>query len=105
GGRFSPGLRCSGGLSPGPFCACMFSLCSQGFPPEKHAEEQIALLSLTRTGHEHLAWSPGAIKAAHCSWLPLRKDSSDGIKAGVEFMATSGLCVCCLGSLIYYAAV
>src|SRR4029434_7528488 len=31
GGRFSPGLQCSGGLSPGPLCGvCMFSLCSQG---------------------------------------------------------------------------
>ena len=41
--------------------------------------------SLTRTGHEHSAWSPGAIKTAHCSWLPLRKDSSDGLKAEDKF--------------------
>ena len=36
GGRFSPGLQCSGGLSPGPLCGvCMFSLCSQGVSSTK----------------------------------------------------------------------
>src|SRR4029434_4574929 len=53
GGRFSPGLQYSGGLSPGPFCvefACSPRV-HKGFPPlrsptEKHAEEQHTPLSI-----------------------------------------------------------
>ena len=49
--------------------------------------------SLSKIGHEHLAWSLGAIKAAYCSWLPLRKDSSDRLKAEDKFHQWHA-CVC-----------
>ena len=35
-------------------------------PTQKHAEEQKKIALLTKIGHDHLAWSPGAIKAARC---------------------------------------
>ena len=78
GGRFSPGLQCSGGLSFGPFCV-QFS-CSprvhNGFPPlrtptEKHAEEQNTLLT-----DRSLALVPGRHKGSPLLLGSWRKDSS-----------------------------
>ena len=49
----------------------------------------------TKTEYDHLAWSPGAIKAAHCSWLPVRKDSSGWVKSiGQIPPVISSACVC-----------
>src|SRR4029434_2951016 len=74
GGRFSPGLQCSGGLSPGPFYVEF--TCSprvhKGFPPlrtptEKHAEEQNTCPSLTKDG-QFTSLGPLVLQAAHFSW-------------------------------------
>src|SRR4029434_9452385 len=61
----------------------------------KHAKEQITLLSVPdQDRHDHLTWSPGAIKAPHCSCLPWRKDSPGWEDAEEKFTETSSACVC-----------
>src|SRR4029434_222534 len=64
-------------------------------PTEKHAKEQNTLLSVPDQDWtlDHLARSPGTIKAAHCFWLPLRKDSSGWVKGQIS-LSTSSACVC-----------
>src|SRR4029434_9831386 len=107
GGRFSPGLQCSGGLSPWPFCvecACSPRV-HKGFPPlrtptEKHAEE-LNCPSLTKTDG---SIGPRALRS--CPLLledPGGGTIRDGLKAEVKFTATSGLrvrvCVSCVASI------
>src|SRR4029434_2323724 len=84
GGRSSPDLQCSGGLSPGPFCvefACS-PLIHKGFPPlrtptEKTCNRALSCPSLTKTdGSLHLV--PGRLKVAHCSWGPGGRTVRDG---------------------------
>ena len=69
---------------------------------KKHAKEQITLLSVPdQDRHDHLTWSPSAIKAPHCSWGVLEEGRSGmGEMQSVHFTATSGVrvfvfvCVC-----------
>ena len=66
---------------------------------KKHAKEQITLLSVPdQDGHDHLTWSPGAIKAAHCSWLLRRKDSPgwDKCRGYISLRPLRHACVCVL---------
>ena len=97
GGRSSPDLQCSGGLSPGPFCvefACSPRV-HKGFPPlrtptEKHAKRtEHSCPSLTETDG---SLGPRALRS--CPLLledPGGGTIRDGLKAEVEFTATSGL--------------
>src|SRR4029434_3084017 len=101
GGRFSPGLRCSGGLSPGPFGVCtpVFTRVSSTKNPNiktcRRSEEQIALLSVPdQRWTVHLTWSPGAYKLPTASGGSWRRDSPGWEKAEDKFTATSGLRVC-----------
>src|SRR4029434_5710654 len=114
GGRSSPDLQCSGGLSPGPFCvefACSPRV-HKGFPPlriptEKHAEEQNTLLSVP----DHLTWSPGAYRLPTAPGVLEEGWSGMGQMQSVHFTATSGLrvfvcvcvcvCVSCVASIKY----
>src|SRR4029434_1197132 len=78
GGRSSPDLLCSGGLSPGPFCvefACSPRV-HKGFPPlrtptEKHANRTILSVP-DRDGR--FTWSPGAEKLPTAPGRSWRKD-------------------------------
>ena len=99
GGRFSPGLRVSGGLSPRPFCvefACSPRV-HKGFlhkePQQKNMQKNRSLScpSLTKTGYEHLAWYKGcplrlaALKEGQLGWVKGRGRISP---------ATASACVC-----------
>src|SRR4029434_1730675 len=95
----SPDLQCSGGLSPGPFCvefACSPRV-HKGFPPlrtptEKTCKKNRTLLSVPET-----EGSIGPRSLRSCPRLledPGGGTIRDGLKAEVEFTATSGLCVC-----------
>src|SRR4029434_833655 len=100
GGRSSPDLQCSGGLSPGPFCvefACSPRV-HKGFPPlrtptEKHAKKNRTLLSVPdRDGRFN--WSPGAEKLPTAPGGSWRRDDPGWEKAENKFTATSGLPAC-----------
>ena len=74
GGRFSPGLQCSGGLSPGPFCvefACSPRV-HKGFLHKEPQHKNMQKNRRTDLGFVAPGFVAGAIKAAHCSWLPVR---------------------------------
>src|SRR4029434_1297163 len=83
GGRSSPDLQCSGGLSPRPFCvefAC--SLCvHKRFPPIRTPTGKTCKKNRT---HVHprpkmdssLHLVPGRLQAAHCSWGVLEEGRS-----------------------------
>src|SRR4029434_4934226 len=62
GGRSSPDLQCSGGLSPGPFCVCMFSPCSQGVSSNRKTCKQNRTLLSVPNRDGRLTLSPGAEK-------------------------------------------
>src|SRR4029434_918714 len=99
GGRSSPDLQCSGGLSPAPFCvefACSPRV-HKGFPPlrtptEKHAKRtEQSCPSLTDTDGSR---GPRALRS--CPLLledPGGGTIRDGLKAEQKFTATAGLCV------------
>ena len=109
GGRSSPDLQCSGGLSPGPFCvefACSPRV-HKGFPPhrtptQKHANRKRSL-SCPVPDHdwtEHLAWSPCAVKGCPLLLEPLEEGQGlqDGLKAEGKFHRRphQHACVCVL---------
>ena len=105
GGRSSPDLQCSGGLSPGPFCvefACSPRV-HKGSPPLRTPTEK----TCKRTEHsssvpdqDRRVISPGPRalkKAAHCSWGPGGRTVRDGINAEAKFtndLRPACVCVC-----------
>src|SRR4029434_549190 len=100
GGRSSPDLQCSGGLSPSVEFACSPRV-HKGFPPlrtptEKNMQkEQNTLLSDPDQYGRFTSLGPRALKSCRLllggSW---RKDSPGWEKAEITFTATSGLRVC-----------
>ena len=109
GGRSSPDLKCSGGLSPGPFCvefACSPRV-HKGFPPhrtptQKHAKRSLSCPVLDQDWTEHLAWSPCAVKGCPLLLEPLEEGQGlqDGLKAEGKFHRRphqhACVCVCVL---------
>ena len=103
GGRSSPDLQCSGGLSPGPFCvefACSPRV-HKGFPPLRTPTEKTCKITEHMSIPDqrwtvHFTWSPGAAKLPTAPGGSLRKDGPGWEKAENKFTATSGLpaCVC-----------
>src|SRR4029434_636614 len=120
GGTFSPGLRCSSGLSPGPFCvefACSPRV-HTGFPPLRTPTVKTCkiteLMSIPdQRWTVHFTWSPGAAKLATAPGGSLRKDVPEWEKAENRFTAPSGLpacvcvcvCVCVCESVVWYGMV
>ena len=110
GGRSSPDLQCSGGLSPGPFCvefACSPRV-HKGFPPLRTPTEK----TCKRTEHSSSvpdqdrrlkSLGPRALKSCPLLLESWRKDSPGWEKAEAKFTATSGLrvrvCVSCVASM------
>src|SRR4029434_9214246 len=102
GGRSSPDLQCSGGLSPGTFCeefACSPRV-HKGFPPIRTPtgktckNRTFSCPSLTKDGQFTWTWSPGAYKLPTAPGGSWRKDNPGWEKAEDKFTATSGLRVC-----------
>src|SRR4029434_7216014 len=54
------------------------------------------------TKTDHLTWSPGAIKAAHCSWGSGGRTAQDGLKAEDKFhwrpLRHACVCVSCVAT-------
>ena len=109
GGRSSPDLQCSGGLSPGPFCvefACSPRV-HKGFPPIRTPtgktckNRTFSCPSVTETDG---SLGPRALRS--CPLLlegPGGRTIRDGLKAESEFTATSGLRVCvCVSCVAIY---
>src|SRR4029434_7371295 len=93
--------QCSGGLSPGPFCvefACSPRV-HKGFPPLRTPTEKTCKITEHMSIHDqrwpvHCTWSPGATSCPLLLEDPGGGTIRDGLKAEVEFTATSGLRVC-----------
>src|SRR4029434_10805984 len=99
--RFSPGLQCSGGLSPGPFCvefACS-PRAHKGFPPlrtptEKTCKRTEHSWSIPDQDRRFTSLGPRALKSCPLLLGSWRKDSPGWEKTEAKFTATLGLRVC-----------
>ena len=93
GGRSSPDLQCSGGLSPGAFLCgvCMFSPCSQGVSSTKNLDRKTCKKNRTLLTKTDRSLGPRALKSCPLLLGYWRKDSLGWENAEQKFTATLGL--------------